>query len=216
MTVAGREPDIAHRQGHEDDRLDDADDRTERIKRQWNNQPGQAGKDTQYRVVGKHVGVKTNPERKRAEQVVGDIDRDHQEEQPPDRPDQIIAKKLNEPLRFYALIDVIDKAYSTKPEGQVGITGGWFHAWYQPEDVGGQDKHEQRSEERHPQPPVMRLGHVADEPVHPLDQHFADGARADSLVGNHRVRSARQRAARQQTEHNQQAHHDPGTYDDRG
>src|ERR1700720_2574284 len=81
VIVACGESHVAHRKNHEDDRLNYADDRAERIKRQRYDQPRQAGENTEHGMVGKHVGVKTNAERKRPEQIVGQLDRQHQHRQ---------------------------------------------------------------------------------------------------------------------------------------
>src|SRR5258708_32603492 len=74
MIVAGGESYVTHRKNHEDDRLNYADNRAERIKRERYDQPRQAGENAEHGMVGEHVGVKTNAQRKRPEQIVGQLD----------------------------------------------------------------------------------------------------------------------------------------------
>src|SRR5258708_7855312 len=94
MIVAGRQPYVAHREYHENNCLDDAYDRPERVKRERDNELRQASKNPEHGVVGEHVGVKTNTERKRTEQIVCQVDWDHEREQPPYRSDQVILQIL--------------------------------------------------------------------------------------------------------------------------
>src|SRR5208282_5986557 len=106
--------------------LDYAYDRTERVKRDRKPYVGQSGEDSQHGMIGEHVGVETNAERKGAEQVVGQFDWKHQRRQKQDRAEKAsqIAKK---PFRPEPLVDKEAKADRAEGEGQVRIAGRRFH-----------------------------------------------------------------------------------------
>src|SRR5580704_838946 len=69
-----RHPDVRDRQDHEDQRLHDADDRAQRVESQRNDQLGKSREQPEHLMVGEHVGEKTDAQRERPEQVVGDLD----------------------------------------------------------------------------------------------------------------------------------------------
>src|SRR5208337_1478871 len=64
MIVTRGESNVTHRKNHEDDRLDYADDRAERIECKRHDEPRQPGENAEHGMVGKHVGVKTNASEK--------------------------------------------------------------------------------------------------------------------------------------------------------
>src|SRR5271166_2764998 len=78
MLVARGEPYVAERKYHEDERLDDAYDGAERIERQRENHVRQTGENAEHGMIGEHVRVKTNAERKRPKEIVRQLDRQHQ------------------------------------------------------------------------------------------------------------------------------------------
>ena len=70
-----RPSNVTHRKNHEIDRPDHADDRAERIECERYNQARQPSENVQRGMIGKHIGVKTNAERERADKVVDKLDR---------------------------------------------------------------------------------------------------------------------------------------------
>src|SRR5579883_1188321 len=119
VLVALRELDVAHGQNHEDQRLDHANDRSQGVERQRNEHLGQPGENTQHLVIGEHVGVQTNTERKGPEQVVRQLDRKHQRRQQQNRAEE--AAQVMDAVRFKALVDIEGEAYRTEGEGQVRV-----------------------------------------------------------------------------------------------
>src|SRR5258708_37997479 len=133
MFLARGHSHVTHRKSHEYDRLDHTDNRAERIKRERHEELGEPGENAEHGVIGKHVGVETNAERKRAEEVVGELDREHQ-----DRERQIRAEETPEiphALRGEPLVDVIAETNYPERERQIRITGRWLHPGDQAEEV---------------------------------------------------------------------------------
>src|SRR5262249_7471108 len=172
MAVTGRQSHVAHRQHHENDRLNNRDNRAESIKSQRHTQIGKSGEDAQYGMVGEHIRVKTNAERKRPEKSIRQVDRNHQKEQPPNRSDQVIAQKPNEPLSPDALSNEVEKNHRAQRESQIGIPGRRLHSRNQSEEVGEQNENEKAPEKGDPVPPMMRTGDIADKAVEPFHQRL--------------------------------------------
>src|ERR1700730_888716 len=84
MRVA-RHPDVRDRPNNEEQRLHDANDRAQCIKGQRDDQLGETREQPKDLVIGEHIGKKTYAERKRTEQVVGDLDHNEEPRQPPER-----------------------------------------------------------------------------------------------------------------------------------
>src|SRR5438874_2700204 len=115
---SGGHPHVAYREDHENQRLDQADDAAQSIKRYWHQQVGQAGKQSQHMMVSEHVGEQTNPQRERPEQIVRYLNYHHEPAQPPQWPkeaEQVLRSLVNE-----TLIQIINKADSAQRESQIG------------------------------------------------------------------------------------------------
>src|SRR5581483_1520449 len=214
MLVAGRQPHVAHRKHNENDRLDDADDGAERVEGQRNHQLRQTREDAEHRVVGEHVGVKTDAEREGSKQVVRQLDRQHQRRKEKHRSQK--ALQISHTSGLETLEYVIAEADRAQAEGQIRITRRRLHTRYQPEEIREQDEHEDAAEERNEAAPVMVVGNLAHEAVQPLDHHLGNRAEAYPLIGNHGIGRAGEPCSREQPEDDQDSHHDPGTDDDFG
>ena len=170
VIVARCHSDVTHQENYKNDRLDHADDRSQRVERQRHDKARQPSENAEHGVVGEHVGVKTNAERERTDQVVNELDRKHQNCQR-----QVWAEKtlqIPDTLRGEALVDVVAEADGAEREGEVGV-GGWrLHPRYQSEEVGEQDEHEDASEERDHRARSVHLGDYRDEIVEPFDDHL--------------------------------------------
>src|SRR6202451_167978 len=146
MVVACGESNVTHRKDHEDDSLDHAYDRPERVEREPHQQAGPGAQETEHGMVGEHVGVETNAERKGTEQIIGQLDRQHQHRQRQVRAEKTL--KVPDAVRGEALVDVVAEADDAEGKGQVGVAGRRLHPGDQPEEVREQDEHEDRSKER--------------------------------------------------------------------
>src|SRR5437016_2848772 len=112
MFVACGEPDVAERKYHEDKRLNDTDYGSQRIEREWGNDVGQSGKNSEHCVIGEHVRIETNAERKRAEEIVRQLDRQHQRREKQHRTQK--AAQIPYAIRAEALHDI--KAETNRSE----------------------------------------------------------------------------------------------------
>src|SRR5258708_10532117 len=115
MIVACSHSNVTHRKSHEYDRLDHANNRAQRAKCQRHNELGEPRENAEHGMIGEHVGVETNAERKRAEKIVGEFDREHQH-----RERQIRAEETSEiphTLPGEALVNVIAETNDPESEG---------------------------------------------------------------------------------------------------
>ena len=91
-----------------------------------------------HHVAGKHIGVQTDGQRQHPSQMADDLDRNHDDRQPPHRPNKLlqVGKSVtSEPLDL-----VIDEGADGTSEWNHGHGGRRLKSWNQANQVTDQDE----------------------------------------------------------------------------
>src|SRR5947209_9836554 len=146
MLVRDSATDVDHREQHKNIGLQETHKQVQADKNDGDDEFSQRNKSQVNLFAGKHIGVKTNGERKRPGEVADDFDRQHQWRQQDHRPQElfdIAATIRTKPGRV-----IEEERYHCQAKGNVRIHGGGFKTRYQPEQIHEQDKEEESAEER--------------------------------------------------------------------